>query len=1348
MQDHEPSMPTYEASAIALAIDFILNSSPMRMGLQRIVQCFPGLLSGVDDNGRQLIQNLPITDELNSLYAIDARQATDDTGRSLYRYSERGASTRERPTSVDLVQVPLTGEHPYTVEVQSYRFRENSSGAVQLIVDVSEDAQRWGNLCALDVAGVDEPITQRAVRLFYALLAIHQYATGEDGEDTYVPFKPQLFCRTEGATLTLHLLADRVPRKLLGTSAWYHDQDDRITSVMVPKERADLWRVGWAVADVLGVAADMSGETGERDEQLGDLGVSHGEQGTDDSLTAHAEKELEGYVLRQQLRKLQGTYLSEARVETDRLTSRDLPATVRRALELLRTYPSNQNLHTQVRHLLLIEAESRAMALRLQRRSADDLRHTLHRVFPDVLARLPLWSLQGLKLERPSGHKKPLRPELALMVSLYGAMYSASASLPSDVVDKDSFLRVALTLAAVGIGLRGCVAALWGASVASGSPPMAEHLNVPANWATPDAIRLDPQGDYKAMRKRLLEGDWTALCKASPWQWMLALLGLLDAGHAKAFDPTVAGAKLLKNVYLFLCAWQTESGSLEDAAHVEESEQRWPFDALPRFTPERCDALMQELPIALSALDELCGLRVVRVEAPAFGRSRSTTEFIDAGGATWQLTKPQFTSLYDNTVEQYRPKHGSRILRVWTETRRISDNDLLAVHTLDSKLGAWFQRASAQVDDSEVIKADLVKPDADEERFVPMEAETASDDDMPAVSLPLMAGKALGAPVNRGSTPVLFDRLREGQQASWKQRFRGDGTSAENMAKDSSHFRVALLQWQVTDSYAHPIAEAGLNGLPLGKSSQEELCKHLAGNFRDLNKAAKRGAEFHLQNEESVISWPEHRRRVFLREALRACQYLSVQLLILPEVSVRPDTVAWLKKELRQHPDLAVLAGTYRHFGDKLDAEHLMEKLTLLWQPNDELAKALGVKGSSEVFQFQRGKKYRAVAAHELFRPEVTTLKPLFTEDGLLDALESKRKGSWSSSDLKALIPELIHAPNKLRYCMELICSELFLLTSPANRIPLQQELAKVLKHFSHDPRIAKDLVDNDFKSLGQLLTVAQSKRERRSVLLVPACTTRSNDYWHAGQASVLASGTATVFCNTSNLHGAGGSCFIGIDSVVQQNGHHAGIVHLLTPYHGWHKGILQPNGGGALSKTDQALVVVDLDPVHVVSGKPRPQLLPEPMSLVAYLPIVEVVNQQENAEHLSTALRKVLTPEGQNMLCSLLKDKTLPAPCGPLHEYGAFCQALEELLEAKKNGKLKPDIGGEALDAFAALFSDASAVRERIMAWLKDHHQQPAPKAGKERLEPAWLDFLVVDLTWDAHADYAPSIHVPTWLG
>jgi hypothetical protein len=321
------------------------------------------------------------------------------------------------------------------------------------------------------------------------------------------------------------------------------------------------------------------------------------------------------------------------------------------------------------------------------------------------------------------------------------------------------------------------------------------------------------------------------------------------------------------------------------------------------------------------------------------------------------------------------------------------------------------------------------------------------------------------------------------------------------------------------------------------------------------------------------------------------------------------------------------------------------------------------------------------------------------------------------------------------------------MLTSPANRAPLEQELSKMLQLFGKDPSEARELVNADVLALGQLLTVAQQQRERRSVLIVPACTSRSNDYWHAGQASVLASGTATVFCNAANKKiSVGGSCFIGIDSVNSVKPEHAGIVRLLTPYHGWSTGILQANCKGALSAADQALVVVDLDPVHVVSGKPRPQLLPEPMSLVAYLPVVEVVSKAENANGLANALRNELTNEGRDRLREMLTDETFPEACGNLHVREDFAEALAALLHDKEDGKL-PETGGAKVEKFKDFFGDPRAVRERILSWIRDRHQQPAPKAGDKRLEPAWLDFLVVDLTWKHSDGGCPEIRVPPWV-
>ncbi|GAB2884804.1 CHC2 zinc finger domain-containing protein [Paralcaligenes ginsengisoli] len=1389
---------------VGLAIDFIVRSARRNERLTALSR-FPKLLSRIGgDQKRRLIPHLPVLNYgAASIYEIDAEARTD--GRYLYRCSLRSEASDMPEVVSQFVQVTMLAGQPCAAKMRQAHFKLIETNTSTIHRGESVLPQVWDDLHAAAATG-PEAKTHLAARLFLALLAMHQLQGDDEAQTTYVPFRPQLFQEGEEDQPTLHLLADPVPRNLLGVSAWYHDRDGRVQSENVPLTGANMWRVGWAVADVLGVASDMAGETGERDERLNDSDESDEE--------AHAKQALEGYVLRQQLRKLQGTYLASAHIEIAGDTASSLPGTVTRALKWLQDFPADQCLDAQVRHVILMEAESRAMAMRMKTRGGDDLRHTLHRAFPDVLARLPLWAVAGLKLRRPIGKTGPLRPEPALMLALYHSLYPVPAKTETETLA--SSLQMALALAAVGIGLRGSVAALWGYAANLGSRRMAESLNLPANWAMPDMARLDPQGDYRVIRKTLFDGDWPELCKASPWQWMLALIGLLDASFAQAFN-----LRSLKELFKALSAWQTKPARAGDAKAAEEP---WPFDALPRLTLQQCEALMQALPEALCALDRERGMRVVCVHGRTFGRSRDTNEFTDSTGAGWQMSKTQYTSLYANSIEEHRPHEDGRILKVWTETRRIADDDLLALHTLDTKLGKWLPSPRDAINeveagtavsfppavldgskmfvneavDSPAVSANPQPKVAEEnlsvgqqtdaliEETIVQSQHAATDGVGVTVSLPssgpndswersdeatdhtvvapnpqseVADKKSPGTQhpdtqAENSSASLILDRLNEWQSESWKKRIGGE-TSLDQEARISSHFRVALFQFRVDESYAHPIAEVGLGGLPLAKSSQEALRARLKddGYLKAVGKATQRGCEFSWQDDQKVISWPEHRRRALLSQALKACRDLKVELLVLPEVSVRPDTVAWLKKQLTNHPGLAVLAGTYRQFEATDGSDHLRENLTLLWQPDKALEVPFGLEGDTEVIELQRGKKYRAVAAHELFRPDTDKLQPLYTEEKLLEELRRIRrrakKDEWSADQLIPLFQALIHGPQRLRYCMELICSELFMLTSPANRQPLEQDLAKMLQLFGRDPSDAKELVNHDVIALGELLTFAQRQRERRSVLLVPACTSRSNDYWHAGQASVLASGTATVFCNAANKKiSVGGSCFIGIDSVSSAKSEHTGIVRLLTPYHGWSKGILQPDCKGALSAADQALVVVDLDPVHVVSGKPRPQLLPEPMSLVAYLPVVEVIDKAKNAAGLANTLSNELTREGCDSLHKMLTNEVFPEACGQLHIRNQFTDALSALLDDKENGTLNPETGGDKVEIFKDFFGDPRAIRERILVWLKDRHQQPAPKAGERRLEPAWLDFLVVDLTWMHSDDKRPEIQVPPWLG
>lgn len=1350
-------------SSVGLAIDFVLNSSPPKNGLPTLVHRFSRLLSQFGAE-KQLIPHLPTVSEIDApLYAIDAQPSGE--GRSLYRYSLRVSDSSPPAPGIEqrFAQVAMRAEPPCPADETRVSFVEEESAAQRLVVAKSAEPRPWTEL-APAVVGKQHaqlPITHRAARLFYALLSMHNMAVDGEHRLAYVPFRPQLFQQVQGDETTLYLLAERVERDQLGVNAWYHDLDHRVQSVTVPFAGAELWRVGWAVADVLGVAADMAGETGERDEQLDEIETPDDEAGNAEPTDTQVKQEIEAYVLRQQLRKLQGSYLSSAQIDSTSRTEAGLPRTVTRALASLEKFPAHQGLDAQVRHLLAVEAESRAMALRLEHGNGDDMRHVLHRVFPEALNRLPLWVLQGLPLQLPSRQVAPLRPELGLLLALYKALYTTTGAAPET---NAAPLRMALALAAISIGLRGSVAALWGYAQTSGAARMPEHLNLPPHWAMADMERLDPQGDYSAMRKRLLDGNWPALSKASPWQWMLAMIGLLDSELPQAFDlPS------LTQVYQALAQWQTApADGLHGEASAEKEDAVWPFDALPSVPLQRCDEVMDALPMALCALDALRGMRVVNVQGQKFGRHPHTDEFTDASGASWRMSTPQFTSLFANTLPQ-RP-FGRRKLTLWSETRSSGvDDELLAVHTLDHKLGRWFSFEDLT---PAMRKATLPPHDVPGDASV-QRAITAKADEGPA-TMPLPAEvsdpeqriqaaerSASSASASTAvSAAVLLDLLKEWQTNSWSKRFGVGRTSEDEDLTAHGQLRVALFQWRVDDSYSHPIAEVGLSGFPLAPAAQKALQADLVGDFRAVHKAAKSGAEFHWRDDRKVISWPEHRRRVLLRQALRACRELKVQLLVLPEVSVRPDTVEWLKSELIHHPGLAVLAGTFRQFEAASNhPEHLKEKLTLLWQPAKAEAEAFGLQGHTLVMQFQRDKKYRAVAAHELFRPGGDILAPLYREERVLDELRDSWTGAQTLDQTKALMRALIHGPQKLHYCMELICSELFLLTSPANRRPLLQDLAKVLRQFGVDASQAAALVNGDILALGELLTVSQANRERRSVLLVPACTSRSNDYWHAGQASVLASGTATVFCNAvSKGLSVGNSCFIGCESV-QKPKEHPGILRLLTPYHGWHHGILQPSCQGALSEADQALVVVDLDPVHLVSGKPRPQLLPEPVSMVAYLPIVEVLHKQENALALVAALRDQLKDEkGCQTLTRLLSAEAFPTPCEAMHTRELFYEALAELLNAKSGDSLTAESGGPALDAFAGFFSDPTAVRQRIMACLQDHHQQPAPltKADGLNLAPAWLDFLVADLTWkqsdderrgeEQASDKHPAIRVPPW--
>jgi len=115
-----------------------------------------------------------------------------------------------------------------------------------------------------------------------------------------------------------------------------------------------------------------------------------------------------------------------------------------------------------------------------------------------------------------------------------------------------------------------------------------------------------------------------------------------------------------------------------------------------------------------------------------------------------------------------------------------------------------------------------------------------------------------------------------------------------------------------------------------------------------------------------------------------------------------------------------------------------------------------------------------------------------------------------------------------------------------------------------------------------------------RLILLVPAMTNRTVDYSSLGQAGFLASAITTVFCNAVANGSRGESCVIG----------HGGWAKTRRPpldcrgpgLSRCTPGIYQPSKAmnafnlGRLGRKEQALVIVDIDPIYAPEGKPRPR--------------------------------------------------------------------------------------------------------------------------------------------------------------
>jgi hypothetical protein len=313
------------------------------------------------------------------------------------------------------------------------------------------------------------------------------------------------------------------------------------------------------------------------------------------------------------------------------------------------------------------------------------------------------------------------------------------------------------------------------------------------------------------------------------------------------------------------------------------------------------------------------------------------------------------------------------------------------------------------------------------------------------------------------------------------------------------------------------------------------------------------------------------------------------------------------------------------------------------------------------------------------------------------------------------------------------------------NHETIRSEYRALRQRFGYDPGETKyDPVFSDISKLTAALRL-DGRPDRRTILVVPACTTRSADYWIYGQSALLAAGLTTVFCaavlpDAKTGFKGGGSCVIAKSSWSMTR-EAPGHILAATPYSGWSRGIYYNRPEDVLTRKEQAVVIVDIDPIYMNEGKPRPQALPTPVQLVAHLPVVEMLDEKR--------LVAAYTPENGGLVTTSTSLKR-PAEAMKIHEAEAVAKAFQQVsaflskvgpARLVDSRSILPN-GNELFDeakAMARFFSEPTGWSSRLECWSRNWRE--IPFYGQP---PTLIDWLPVDLS--PSEGRLPTIFVPPW--
>lgn len=1176
-----------------------------------------------------------------------------------------------------------------------------------------------------------------AAKIYRAVAQIVITYSENHENNELVPAWP--YIATDAESKFYYLVAEGVSRDQLGSSVFVRDGGRALRTAEVPIYEANLWRVGVAISDYLGLHDDFT---------------KFSSVDTDISLDEAALANPARYVLRSQLRKLRGAY-ADSKISKRRSEDNLLPATIVRALRLLESFPQEEGdskQSDQLFYVLTAESESAGMYLALRDQFEND--HAsgfLISLTNKVLNRLPLSVGEALLTSdfNPASTRRDLAGQLCFAKRLFSVTHD------SPITDFPAWkaLRAGIICSGIATAFDGLIASLR----SHGSYERNVSFDFPDEWNIPRAIE-QKTNETITNKKNLHENKRILLveqCRLLVQHLAhRIILSSSDSLPLTIFDRLSSIAKTLAKI---------ENTDVENDTFLE-----WPFELLSNESLNLLNLeLLESVAALIGMIDNHLGFEPILVIEKSYGYNPQNKRFTDSRNGVRDVTPWMITQFPRLTKHIEEISHNDQFLRVWTEVFDKASGKLLSV----SALGEPFASIAISKPDLQTFLQTKDKTIVEEEASKsPIFHEDSS---VLATALP-------AANENNNGTPYIDEQVSSTQphvlnqeplssieNAAYSPNEVASSQSAKNpgYSRDANAFRkqqsdqwtrrgesrkpqglvrIALLQADFDLTYQHPLLEACPTQWPFCSKTIEEITSSLRSDvdsvYERLLRANEKHNSAHLWTSlESLPSWAEHRRRRIIGRAIDACQSFGVDLLVLPEYSVRRDTIEWIKSYI-QKKSVSVLAGTYMNTCNTSDKNYLSATLTLLWPLPQKISniytaslqkrnlgehKHFDALDRGHVLDFARNKKYRSIALEEFFRPSSQPLKPLFNLNELATEL-GKAVGFEPTADVISNL--LTESELPLKHLMELICSEAFLVSSPANYLHMSEDLKAMWGRFGSTAD--DDQVMNDIKALSARLSITgDGKTGRRSILAVPAATSRSADYWFAGQGCFLAGGTTTVFCNSIDGKTlVGGSCFIGRGSWKAEETA-PGYLSKITPYHGWSKGIYYNNRDDALSSKDQALVIADIDPHNMMEGKPRPQTMPSPLQLVAYIPIIETINWEITQGNL---IKKLPASPNKSINASAGKSKKCP-------------QNEEDFW--KLVIKTKERLSEDTLDEIWRKFPDSGALSLRAEAYRNNGDMQPsAPKGAMGMLAtPAFYDWIDVSMTLDDHQDL-PTIDVPPW--